>query len=34
MQVVGIIPVHVGGMMVDMDAVQEFAKEHGLWVQI
>lgn len=30
--VVGIIPVHVGGAMVDMQAVEDFAKEHGLWV--
>ncbi|MCE5303104.1 MAG: DegT/DnrJ/EryC1/StrS family aminotransferase [Planctomycetaceae bacterium] len=30
--VVGIIPVHVGGLMMDMDAVQAFADRHGLWV--
>jgi perosamine synthetase len=30
--VVGIIPVHVGGMMMDMDAVNRFAEKHGLWV--
>jgi dTDP-4-amino-4,6-dideoxygalactose transaminase len=30
--VVGIIPVHVGGLMVDLDAVHAFAKAHGLWV--
>lgn len=31
--VVGIIPVHVGGMMMDMNAVQKFAAEHKLaWV--
>ncbi len=29
---VGIIPVHVGGLMMDMDAVQAFAERHGLWV--
>lgn len=29
---VGIIPVHVGGVMIDMDQVQSFADEHGLWV--
>lgn len=29
---VGIIPVHVGGLMMDMDAVRAFAAEHGLWV--
>lgn len=32
LQVVGIIPVHVGGCMVDMTRVQEFAQQHGLWV--
>jgi len=31
-EVVGIIPVHVGGLMMDMDETQEFAKRHGLWV--
>ncbi len=30
--VVGIIPVHVGGLMVDLDAVDAFARQHGLWV--
>lgn len=30
--VVGIIPVHVGGMMMDTRAVRAFAREHGLWV--
>jgi perosamine synthetase len=29
---VGIMPVHVGGLMCDMTAVGEFAKRHGLWV--
>lgn len=29
---VGIIPVHVGGLMMDMDAVAAFAERHGLWV--
>lgn len=29
---VGIIPVHVAGLMMDMDAVSEFARRHGLWV--
>jgi dTDP-4-amino-4,6-dideoxygalactose transaminase len=28
----GIIPVHVGGLMVDMDAVHDFARAAGLWV--
>ena len=29
---VGIIPVHVAGLMMDMDAVADFARRHGLWV--
>lgn len=32
MEVVGIIPVHVGGAMIDMDTVGQFAKKNGLWV--
>lgn len=32
MEVVGIIPVHVGGLMVDLDQVDAFAQQHGLWV--
>jgi dTDP-4-amino-4,6-dideoxygalactose transaminase len=28
----GIIPVHVGGLMMDMDEVQAFAARHNLWV--
>jgi dTDP-4-amino-4,6-dideoxygalactose transaminase len=31
-EVVGIIPVHVGGLMMDMDSVHGFAAKHGLWV--
>ena len=31
-RVVGIIPVHVGGMMMDIGEVQEFAARHGLWI--
>jgi dTDP-4-amino-4,6-dideoxygalactose transaminase len=31
-KVVGILPVHVGGLMMDMDAVQAFARRHSLWV--
>jgi perosamine synthetase len=31
-RVVGIIPVHVGGLMLDCDAVQAFAIREGLWV--
>lgn len=30
--VVGIIPVHVSGLMMDMAAVRQFAQRHGLWV--
>lgn len=29
---VGIIPVHVGGLMMDMDRLSDFARRHGLWV--
>ena len=32
LKVVGIIPVHVGGYMMDMQAVQRFAQQHQLWV--
>jgi perosamine synthetase len=32
LRAVGIMPVHVGGLMMDVDAVQEFARRHGLWV--
>lgn len=31
-KVVGIIPVHIGGLMVDMDEVNRFARKHSLWV--
>lgn len=30
--VVGIMPVHVGGLMMDAGAVKEFAARHGLWI--
>lgn len=30
--VVGIIPVHVAGQMMDMDEVNQFAEKHDLWV--
>jgi dTDP-4-amino-4,6-dideoxygalactose transaminase len=30
--IVGIIPVHVGGYMMDLNAIQEFAEKHGIWV--
>ncbi|HEX3724840.1 MAG TPA: DegT/DnrJ/EryC1/StrS aminotransferase family protein, partial [Pirellulales bacterium] len=32
LKVVGIIPVHVSGLMMDMAAVRQFAERHGLWV--
>jgi perosamine synthetase len=31
-RVVGIIPVHVGGLMLDISRVQAFADRHSLWV--
>ncbi|HEY1252028.1 MAG TPA: DegT/DnrJ/EryC1/StrS aminotransferase family protein [Thermoanaerobaculia bacterium] len=31
-KVVGIMPVHVGGLMADVDAIRAFADEHGLWI--
>jgi dTDP-4-amino-4,6-dideoxygalactose transaminase len=31
LSVVGIIPVHVGGLMMNVDAVRDFASRHGLW---
>ena len=31
-KVVGMIPVHVGGLMMDSGAVAEFAERHGLWI--
>ena len=31
-ELVGMIPVHVGGHMLDMESVRSFAREHGLWV--
>ncbi len=30
--VVGILPVHVGGLMLDMERMAKFAKDHQLWV--
>jgi perosamine synthetase len=30
--VVGIIPVHVGGLMMNIDALKKFADRHGLWM--
>jgi perosamine synthetase len=32
MTVVGLVPVHVGGMMLDMEAVRAFSNRHGLWL--
>jgi dTDP-4-amino-4,6-dideoxygalactose transaminase len=31
-EIAGVIPVHVGGHMMDMDAVRDFARRHELWV--
>ncbi|MEM8929601.1 MAG: DegT/DnrJ/EryC1/StrS family aminotransferase [Acidobacteriota bacterium] len=31
-EVVGLIPVHVGGLMVDIDALHAFAERHRLWL--
>src|SRR5262245_42475057 len=31
-EVVGIIPVHVGGLMVDMARLREFSRAHDLWI--
>jgi perosamine synthetase len=30
--VVGIMPVHVGGLMLDMTEIQTFARRHGFWI--
>jgi perosamine synthetase len=32
LKVAGIIPVHVGGLMIDVKAIQSFAKRHRLWI--
>jgi perosamine synthetase len=32
LEIVGMIPVHVGGLMADIAAVKSIAKRHGLWV--
>jgi perosamine synthetase len=32
LKLVGIIPVHVSGLMMDLDAVNELARRHNLWV--
>ena len=31
-RVVGMIPVHVGGLMMNVEAIQRFANRHNLWV--
>lgn len=31
-EIVGIIPVHVGGFMIDVDELKNFAKEFDLWI--
>src|SRR5690349_12277257 len=31
-EVVGVMPVHVGGMMLDVKALREFAARHRLWI--
>jgi len=31
-EVVGMIPVHVGGFMLNVDEIKEFAEEFGLWI--
>lgn len=31
-RVVGIMPVHVGGLMLDLDQLQDFAQKHKLWI--
>jgi len=32
LEVVGIIPVHVGGLMMDVHAIRSFARQHDLWI--
>lgn len=32
LEVVGIIPVHVGGVLLDLDKIQDFAERHNLWL--
>jgi perosamine synthetase len=31
-EVAGIMPVHVGGLMLPLDALREFARKHNLWI--
>ena len=32
LDIVGVIPVHVGGLMMDLDALHSFAERHDLWI--
>src|SRR5436190_466557 len=32
LKVTGIIPVHVGGLMIDRDRLRDFGARHGLWI--
>lgn len=32
LQLVGIVPVHVGGQMLDLEALEGFARRHSLWI--
>lgn len=32
LELVGILPVHVGGLMMNVDAIRKFAERHNLWV--
>jgi perosamine synthetase len=32
LSLVGMIPVHVGGMMMNVEDIEDFAAEHGLWI--
>ena len=31
-EIVGVMPVHVGGLMIDLEQLQRFAREHKLWI--
>jgi len=31
-EIVGIMPVHIGGLMIDVKALSEFAEAHNLWI--
>lgn len=32
LEIVGVMPVHIGGLMIDMKALSEFAEAHNLWI--